>query len=80
MSIVDQFGNLVTAAIGQTIDLGTTGDGSVSPAGASALAIDSGSSTSGNFTLTRNNGNNTTVVMTATLHGTAQKFTVTMSS
>jgi hypothetical protein len=82
-TLQDQYGNVVTNNTGSavTIDLGTTGQGSVTPSGTSALSIGNGSSgTSVAFTLTRDSGNNKTVVMTATVHGTGQTLTVTMTS
>ena len=57
------------------------GDGSVNPTGANALSIADGfSTTSASFTLSRNKGNKKTVTMTATVHGTTQTLTVTLSS
>ena len=85
VSLADAFGNLVNAATQQTIDFaaltGSNG-GTVSPAaGTSVLTINAGTSTStAAFTLTRSTGNGKTVTLTATLHGTTQKFTVTLSS
>ena len=78
----DQNGNAVTntgATIG--IDLSTSGSGSVSPSGSSVLSILNGSSTtSASFTLTRSTGNGKTVILTATVHGTLQKITITLAS
>jgi hypothetical protein len=83
LTLEDQYGNVVVNTTGSSIgiDLATSGQGSVSPTGANALTIPSGSSeTSASFTLTRDNGNNKTVTMTATVHGTTQTLTITLSS
>jgi hypothetical protein len=78
----DLFGNPVTnsgTAIG--IDLSISGTGTVSPAaGINALNIAAGQQTSSSFTLTRGTGNNHTVILTATVDGTTQTITVTLSS
>jgi prepilin-type N-terminal cleavage/methylation domain-containing protein len=81
ISLADAFGNLVNAATAQTIDLSATGSGTVAPSGTSVLTISAGTSTTtAAFTLTRTTSNNVTVTLTATLHGTAQKLTVKLSS
>jgi hypothetical protein len=81
ITVFDQFGNLA-AVSGATIDLsvGAT-SGTVNPSGSNALSISNATSIStGAFTLTRTTGNNHTVTLTATLHGTAITLTVTLSS
>jgi hypothetical protein len=84
IALADAFGNLVNAAAVQTLDFALTGStgSTVSPAaGQNVLTINIGTSTTtASFTLTRVTGNNRNVTLTATLHGTTQKFTVTMSS
>ena len=83
LTLIDASGAVITNTTGSpiTIDLVRTGDGSVSPSGASVLSIAAGASeTSASFTLDRANGNNKTVVLTATIHGTTQTLTVTLSS
>ena len=86
LTLADQYGNAVNAGADTGIDLsvpttGTGKDGSVSPSGASALTITNGtSSTSASFTLTRSSGQNNTATLTATIHGTTQKLTVTLAS
>ena len=83
ISLADQYRNVVTNSTGSsiTIDLSASGQGSVSPTGLSVLTIPNGSSeSSASFTLSRDNGNNKSVTLTATVHGTAQILKVTMSS
>jgi type II secretory pathway pseudopilin PulG len=76
----DQWSNNATVTgSAVTIDLVVSMDlGSVSP---SALTVPVGQSqTSGPFTLNRKSGNKNTTVLTATIHNTTKKLTVTLSS
>jgi hypothetical protein len=81
VSLVDAAGNPVTSGVAQTIDLSTSGNGTVNPSGTGVLTISAGTSTStATFTLTRTTGNNQTVNLTATLHGSSLRFTVKLAS
>jgi predicted secreted protein len=81
-TLVDQFQNPVTnagAAVG--IDLSAAGQGSVTPSGSNARSIPNGQAqTSATFNATRSTGNGKTLTVTATVHGTSQTVTITMSS
>jgi hypothetical protein len=83
LTLVDASGNPVTNTTGSAIgiDLAVTG-GAISPtAGANALSVANGASeTSASFTATRATGNGRTMTVTATVHGTSQTLTITMSS
>jgi hypothetical protein len=79
----DPFGNVTknTSSSPVLVDIGVTGEGSVSPDGTGALTFAPGQSlTSAPFTLTRGLGPTQSVEMTATLDGTSQSITVTLSS
>jgi hypothetical protein len=78
LQLVDTFGNTVTNTGGTvTVNLATSGSGSVTP---SPLTIVNGASTSsGSLTLNRSGGFFRTVNMTAKV-GTTTELTVTMSS
>lgn len=77
LQLVDTYGNAVTATSSTSVALTGTGSGSLTP---SSLTIANGSSTSSSsFTLSRTNGNNRTVVMTAKI-GSTTELTITMSS
>ena len=83
LTLQDAFGNVVTNSTGSAMrsNWSKTGDGTVTLSGSSVLSIVNGASeTSAAFTLVRDNGNNKTVVMTATIHGASQTLTATMSS
>ncbi len=82
VTLVDEFQNPVTNTGGSiTIDLEAAGWGSVDPCRAGALTIPTGASTTtASFTATRHNGNNKTLTVTATVHGTTQTLTIVLSS
>ena len=83
LSLNDPYGNVTknTSSSPVLVDIGVTGQGSVSPDGTGALTVATGQSlTSAPFTLTRSLGLTQSVEMTATLDGTSQSITVTLSS
>ena len=82
LTLVDQSGNpVVNDGPGIGIDLGTSGDGSLDLSGPDALTVPTGASTTDTaFAATRHNGNNKTLTVTATVHGTSQTLTVVLSS
>lgn len=82
LALADQYQNVVTNTTGTalTVDLATTGNGSGTPSGTAALSVPTAGSSTAQFTLTRANGNNKSVTLTATVHGSTQTLTVTLSS
>jgi len=83
LALDDPYGNVAINASSSAVlvDLGVAGQGTVSPDGTGALAVQPGQSlTSTSFSLTRALGAGQSVVMTATLDGTGQTVTVTLSS
>lgn len=80
--LVDQFGQPVTnTGPSIDIDLSASGWGEVDPSGAAALTIPTGASTtSASFTAARHDGNNKTLTVTATVHGTGETLTIVLSS
>ena len=83
LALDDSYGNVATNTSSSPVlvDLGVTGQGTVSPDGTGALTFEPGQSlTSASFTLTRALGATQSVEMTATLHGMSPSITVTLSS
>jgi hypothetical protein len=83
LKLDDPYGNVATNTSSSPVlvDLGVTGQGTVSPDGTGALTFEPRQSlTSASFTLTRALGSSQSVEMTATLDGTSQSITVTLSS
>ena len=82
-ALADPYGNVTTNTTSSPslVDIAVSGQGSVSPDGTGALEIQPGQSlTSEPFTLTRALGPTQSVEMTATIDGTSQSITVTLSS
>jgi hypothetical protein len=83
IALDDPYGNLATNASSSPVlvDIALTGQGTVSPDGTGALKIEPGESlTSAPFTLTRALGTAQDVELTATIDGTTQTVSVSLSS
>jgi hypothetical protein len=83
LALDDPYGNVTanSSASPVLVDIAITGQGTVSPDGTGALTFAPGQSlTSAPFTLTRALGLSQSVETTATLDGTSQSITVTLSS